>query len=103
MFASRVTIGSQGSERKDLNMHKLAITLAATVMIAGGAAYRADATPLSSGLTPLTKGYSPVQNVYYYHHHHHVHPYYGHARRHARRTVRRCARWHGGACVHWVY
>jgi hypothetical protein len=82
-------------------MHKLAITLAATVIIAGGVACKADATPLSGGLTPLTKSYSPVEKVYY--HHHHYHPYYGHARRHARRAVRRCARWHGGVCVHWVY
>jgi hypothetical protein len=25
------------------------------------------------------------------------------AKRHARREVRRCALWHGGACARWVY
>ena len=81
-------------------MHKLVITLAATMMIAGGMAWNADATTLTGvgGLTPLTKSFSPVEKVYYHHHHH-----YGHARRHVRRAVRRCARWHGGVCVHWVY
>ena len=80
-------------------MHKLVITLAAMMIIAGGVAWRAGATTLTGvgGLTPLTKSYSPVEKVYYYHHHYH----YGHSRRHVRRAVRWCARWHGGVCVHW--
>ena len=72
-------------------MHKLAITLVAT-MIAGGLAWKADATTSTGvgGLMPLTKNYSPIEKVCV-----------GYACRHVRRAVRRCARWHGGVCVHY--
>jgi hypothetical protein len=75
-------------------MHKLAITLVATMVMvfAGGLAWKAHATTLTGvgGLTPLTKNYSPVEKICV-----------GYACRHVRRAVRRCARWHGGVCVHY--
>jgi hypothetical protein len=83
-------------------MHKLAITLAATMIIAGGLAWKADATTLTGvgGLTPLTKNYSPVEKVYYLHY---GYGYHGYARRHVRRHVRRCTLWHAGVCARWIY
>ena len=75
-------------------MHKLAITLVATMamVFAGGLAWKADATTLTGvgGPTPLTKNYSPIEKICV-----------GYACRHVRRAVRRCARWHGGVCVHY--
>jgi hypothetical protein len=48
-------------------MHKLAITVAATMVMifAGGLAWKADATTSAGvgGLTPLTKNYSPIEKV----------------------------------------
>ena len=52
-------------KREELNMHKLAITLVATMVLvfAGGLAWKADATTEVGGLTPLTKNYSPIEKV----------------------------------------
>jgi hypothetical protein len=75
-----------------LNMHKLAITLVATMVLvfAGGLAWKADATTGVGDLTSLTKKYSPIEKVCV-----------GYACRHVRRAVRRCARWNGGICVRY--
>ena len=63
-------------------MHKLAITLVATMVMvfAGGLAWKADATTFTAvgGLTPLTKNYSPIEKVCV-----------GYACRHVRRAYRR--------------
>jgi hypothetical protein len=79
-------------KREELNMHKLAITLVATMVLvfAGGLAWKADATTGVGGLTPLMKNYSPIEKVCV-----------GYACRHVRRAVRRCARWNGGVCVRY--